>query len=141
MRLLHISDWHIGRVLYGEPRTADHDAVLQEITGLARQAKPDLILHTGDVFDTARPAVQDMQRAISWLQELAATAPVAVVAGQPRLARPVPAVQLPPQRHQPGHRRRRHAAPHKVRRARPAEGRPGSCAIPSARPTGTTSCK
>ncbi|MGH3301279.1 MAG: metallophosphoesterase family protein [Streptosporangiaceae bacterium] len=81
MRLLHISDRHIGRLLYGEPRAADHDAVLQEITGLARQSKPDLILHTGDVFDTARPAVQDMQRAISWLQELAATAPVAVVAG------------------------------------------------------------
>jgi exonuclease SbcD len=81
MRLLHISDWHIGRILYHEPRSPDHDAVLREITGIAAEARPDLILHTGDVFDTARPAVQDMQRAISWLRELAVVAPVAVVAG------------------------------------------------------------
>jgi DNA repair protein SbcD/Mre11 len=81
MRLLHVSDWHIGRVLYREPRAADHDAVLREITGIAGEAKPDLILHTGDVFDTARPAVQDMQRATGWLRELAVFAPVAVIAG------------------------------------------------------------
>jgi DNA repair protein SbcD/Mre11 len=81
MRLLHISDWHIGRILYREPRAADHDAVLQEIAGIAADARPDLILHTGDVFDTARPAVRDMQRAISWLRELAIVAPVAVIAG------------------------------------------------------------
>jgi exonuclease SbcD len=81
MRLLHISDWHIGRILYREPRAADHDAVLREITGIAAEARPDLILHTGDVFDAARPAVQDMQRAIGWLQELAITAPVAILAG------------------------------------------------------------
>jgi len=81
MRLLHVSDWHLGRVLYKEPRAEDHDAVLKEIQGIAADARPDLILHTGDLFDGARPAIQDMQRAIAALQELAVIAPVAIVAG------------------------------------------------------------
>jgi DNA repair protein SbcD/Mre11 len=81
MRLLHVSDWHLGRVLYKEPRAADHDAVLEEIQGIVTDARPDLILHTGDLFDNARPAIPDMQRAIASLQELAVIAPVAIVAG------------------------------------------------------------
>jgi DNA repair protein SbcD/Mre11 len=81
MRLLHVSDWHLGRILYKEPRADDHEAVLREIQGIAADARPDLILHTGDLFDSARPAIQDMQRAIAALQELAAIAPVAIVAG------------------------------------------------------------
>jgi DNA repair protein SbcD/Mre11 len=81
VRLLHVSDWHIGRILYKEPRAQDHDAVLAQIRGIAADVRPHLILHTGDLFETARPAVEDMQRALSALQELAATAPVLVLAG------------------------------------------------------------
>ncbi len=81
MRLLHVSDWHIGRILYKEPRAQDHDAVLAEIRAIAAHARPHLILHTGDLFETARPAVEDMQRAFSALRELAVIAPVLVLAG------------------------------------------------------------
>jgi exonuclease SbcD len=81
VRLLHVSDWHIGRILYSEPRAPDHDAVLAEIRGIAAHARPHLIVHTGDLFETARPAVEDMQRALAALQELAVIAPVVVVAG------------------------------------------------------------
>jgi exonuclease SbcD len=81
VRLLHVSDWHIGHVLYSEPRAEDHDAVLAEIQAIAAEAKPDLILHTGDLFETPRPAVEDMQRALSALQELSIVAPVLVLAG------------------------------------------------------------
>ena len=31
MKLLHVSDWHLGRTTYGEPRAEDHDAVLQSL--------------------------------------------------------------------------------------------------------------
>jgi exonuclease SbcD len=81
MRLLHVSDWHVGRVTYGVSRAEDHDAVLEEILIIAREAKPDLVLHTGDLFDGVRPAVEDMRRAIAALKELAVIAPVAVLAG------------------------------------------------------------
>jgi DNA repair protein SbcD/Mre11 len=81
MKLLHISDWHLGRVTYNEPRTADHDVVLAETIDLARSEQPDLVCHTGDLFDQARPAYPDMVRGISALQELAAIAPVVVLCG------------------------------------------------------------
>ena len=57
MRLLHTSDWHLGRnVGHARPRDGDFDAVLAEITGIARAARPDLIVHSGDLFDSYRPA-------------------------------------------------------------------------------------
>lgn len=81
MRLLHVSDWHLGRLTSRCSRAPDHDAVLAEILELARDAEPHLICHTGDVFDGFRPAYPEMTRAIDSLKELAAIAPVVVVAG------------------------------------------------------------
>ena len=81
MKLLHVSDWHLGRVTYNEPRAEDHDTTLAEIIALARSERPDLICHTGDLFDHARPAVPDMKRGMTVLQELAAVAPVVVICG------------------------------------------------------------
>ncbi|MEV0056161.1 exonuclease SbcCD subunit D [Saccharopolyspora shandongensis] len=81
MRVLHVSDWHLGRVIYKEPRTEDHDTVLNEIISIARSEKPDLIVHSGDLFDHARPSVPDISKAATVLQELAAVSPVVVVRG------------------------------------------------------------
>ncbi len=81
MRLLHVSDWHLGRMTYRYSRAPDHDAVLEETIGYARELRPHLILHTGDLFDAFRPGYAEMARGIDALQELAAIAPVVVVAG------------------------------------------------------------
>ena len=81
MRLLHISDWHLGRVTYTCPRSPDHDRVIREITEIARDFRPHLICHTGDVFDSLRPSYPDLMRGVDALQALAAIAPVLVVCG------------------------------------------------------------
>jgi exonuclease SbcD len=81
VRLLHISDWHLGRTTYNTSRAEDHDAVIGEILAYAREHRPDLIIHTGDLFDVVRPAYQDMARGIDALQELAVVAPVVVLCG------------------------------------------------------------
>ena len=81
MRLLHVSDWHLGRLTYRCSRAPDHEAVLAEICELARDLRPHLILHTGDVFDGLRPGYAEMTFAIEVLEELAAVAPVVVLAG------------------------------------------------------------
>src|SRR5262245_26990374 len=75
MKLLPTSDWHVGRTALGKSRTTDFDAVLREIIGIARDSEPDVILHTGDLFDASRPAVADMRQGISALQSLARVAP------------------------------------------------------------------
>lgn len=81
MRLLHVSDWHLGRQIGRHPRDAEFDAVLAEIAAVAKDAEPDLIVHSGDLFDVYLPAVADLGRAVNALRELAQVAPVLVVRG------------------------------------------------------------
>jgi exonuclease SbcD len=81
MRLLHTSDWHLGRTVGQRPRDADFDAVLAEITTIARDTHPDLIVHSGDLFDSYRPGAPDLARCLYVLRDLSAVAPVVVVAG------------------------------------------------------------
>jgi DNA repair protein SbcD/Mre11 len=81
MKLLHVSDWHLGRETYNVSRAQDHDTVIGEMLGYAREHQPDLIVHTGDLFDAVRPAYPEMARAVNALQELAVAAPVVVLCG------------------------------------------------------------
>lgn len=81
MKLLHVSDWHLGRTTHGASRAADHDAVIDEMVASARSFAPDLVLHTGDLFDSVRPGYDELHRAIDALERLAALAPVVVLRG------------------------------------------------------------
>lgn len=81
MKLLHVSDWHLGRTTYRKPRADDHDVVLAEMIRIATEQRPDVILHTGDLFDAVRPGYADMARGVTALQELGAVAPVVVLCG------------------------------------------------------------
>jgi exonuclease SbcD len=80
-RVLHTSDWHLGVTVRGHPRGDDHDEVLAEITAIAAAAEPDLIVHTGDLFDGHRPPMHELGRAIRALRALAEVAPVVLLAG------------------------------------------------------------
>jgi exonuclease SbcD len=80
-RMFHTSDWHVGKPLRGVSRTPDHEVVLAEIVAQARDAKPDLIIHSGDVFDGLRPATADLRLALGALNQLGAIAPTVVLAG------------------------------------------------------------
>lgn len=81
MRLLHVSDWHLGRTNGAVSRREDLVDVLEQTTVVARDFRPDLVLHTGDLFDGPRPGVEDLQIACDTLRQLAEVAPVAVLAG------------------------------------------------------------
>ena len=80
-RILHTSDWHLGRQIGRFRRDSEVDAVLNEINGVADDFHPDLIVHSGDLFDSPRPGLDDMRRAAQALRRLGETAPVVVVAG------------------------------------------------------------
>ncbi|MFD4998722.1 metallophosphoesterase family protein [Streptomyces buecherae] len=80
-RIFHTSDWHLGRQLGRHRRDTEVDAVLDEIIDIADDFAPDLIVHSGDLFDSSRPGLDDLGRAIEALRRLGAIAPVVVVAG------------------------------------------------------------
>ena len=81
MKLLHISDWHVGLSTGPHARRVDHEKVFAETAEAARFYKPDFILHTGDVFHVAMPSVDDLNFGLASLQELAALAPTIVLRG------------------------------------------------------------
>src|SRR6516164_6586328 len=55
MRVLHTSDWHVGKLLRGASRIAEHRAVLGEIAEIADRERADLVLVVGDIFESAAP--------------------------------------------------------------------------------------
>ncbi|HSK22427.1 MAG TPA: exonuclease SbcCD subunit D [Egicoccus sp.] len=82
MRILHTSDWHVGRTVRGRSRADEHRAVLAEIAGIAHESEVDLILVAGDQFDTGAPSAESEAIVYRALLDLAATgAHVVVLAG------------------------------------------------------------
>ena len=56
MKLLHTSDWHVGKAVRGRDRHSEHAAVLAEIASLADTHQVDVVLVAGDLFDSATPS-------------------------------------------------------------------------------------
>ena len=82
MRLLHTSDWHVGKAIRGHSRADEHRAVLDEMADLAAEHVVDLVLVAGDLFETAAPSAEAEKIVYRALLKLAGTgAEVAVIAG------------------------------------------------------------
>lgn len=56
MKILHTSDWHIGKRLMGRERLREQAQVLDEIARICDEEKIELLLVAGDVFDTYTPS-------------------------------------------------------------------------------------
>ena len=56
MRILHTSDWHIGRSFHGHSTLAALADVLDELVAQVAEHDVDLVVLAGDVFDSATPA-------------------------------------------------------------------------------------
>lgn len=81
MKILHTSDWHIGRRLGRHDRTAEFRQVLAEICDIADERSVDLVLVSGDLFDRPIPPVEALALGIETLLRLAHDRPVVAVAG------------------------------------------------------------
>ena len=58
MKILHTSDWHVGKVLKGRDRYDEHVAVLGSIVQTARDEDVDVVLIAGDLFETTAPTAK-----------------------------------------------------------------------------------
>ncbi|GAA4561825.1 exonuclease SbcCD subunit D [Micromonospora coerulea] len=75
MKILHTSDWHVGKVLKGQSRAEEHTQVLAGVIEIARQERPDLVIVAGDLYDTAAPtpeATRLVTRALTALRRTGA---------------------------------------------------------------------
>ncbi len=61
MRLLHTSDWHLGRRFHGASLLEEQAAALARIVELAAEASVDAVLIAGDIYDRAIPPAEAVQ--------------------------------------------------------------------------------
>jgi exonuclease SbcD len=61
MKIVHTSDWHIGRRWKGIQRLDELEAVLDHFAGFIEREAVDLVLHSGDVFESRNPAAEAEQ--------------------------------------------------------------------------------
>ncbi|MBE7487056.1 exonuclease SbcCD subunit D C-terminal domain-containing protein [bacterium] len=83
LKLLHTSDWHIGRTLYGRKRYEEFEAFLSWLAETIQQNEIDALLVAGDVFDTSAPSNRAQELYYRFLCRVAASScrHVVVVAG------------------------------------------------------------
>lgn len=90
MRIVHLSDSHLGYVAYRalcpnlgiNQREADIYSAFKQAIDKILELKPDLVLHSGDLFDSVRPSNRAIHFAIEQVLRLSsANVPIVLIAG------------------------------------------------------------
>jgi exonuclease SbcD len=88
MRILHTSDWHLGRSFHGEDLLAAQAAYVDHLLATVAEQGVDLVVVAGDVYDRALPPVDAVSLADEAFHRLASSrARVVVTSGNHDSAR------------------------------------------------------
>jgi exonuclease SbcD len=80
MKLLHTSDWHLGKRLENLSRLDEQKDVLKEICEIAESEQVDAVIVSGDLFDTYNPSAEAVDLFYKTLKRLANNGKRAVIA-------------------------------------------------------------
>ena len=84
MKLFHLSDLHIGKLLCGYSLKGNQERVLSRIVTYAQEEHPDAILICGDIYDKSAPSGEAyvmFDRFLEALSEIRPRIPVLIIAG------------------------------------------------------------
>ncbi len=73
LRVLHSSDWHLGRLLYGQKRYEEFEAFLDWMQAQIVEQSIDVLLIAGDLFDTTTPSNRAQSLYYRFLNKVAAS--------------------------------------------------------------------
>ncbi|WP_044211682.1 exonuclease SbcCD subunit D C-terminal domain-containing protein [Flammeovirga sp. OC4] len=73
MKILHTADLHIGNRLHEQSLAEEQQMTLDWMVDLVKKEKIDVVLVSGDVFDTAQPSGQSLKMYYKFLTELVRT--------------------------------------------------------------------
>lgn len=79
MRILHTSDWHLGRYFHAVPMEEDHDVILAQMAGIIAREQPDLLIIAGDIFDRVVPPQSALARFGRFVRDVTRDGKLAVV--------------------------------------------------------------
>ncbi len=83
MRILHTSDWHLGKLFHAFNLIEDQRHVLEQVVSMVRDEKPDAVIVAGDVYDRAVPPAEAVE-VLDWVLTalvLDLRTPTVVIAG------------------------------------------------------------
>ena len=83
MRLIHTSDWHLGRIFFKTHLVEDQAYVLEQFIGIVEQERPDVVVIAGDVYDRSAPCVEAVELLDDVLSRIVLRLglPVVIIAG------------------------------------------------------------
>ncbi len=81
MRILHTSDWHLGRTLHGVDLMTHQAAFLDHLVDVVRAGGVDAVLVAGDIYDRAVPPVEAVALLSDAIARLAEHADVVLTPG------------------------------------------------------------
>lgn len=81
MRVLHTSDWHLGRSFHGHPMLAEQRAFIDWLVAVVEAEAVELVIVAGDVYDRAVPPVEAVSLWQEALERISVHAPVVAVSG------------------------------------------------------------
>ena len=70
MRILHTSDWHLGQNFMGKSRIEEHKAFLSWLLQTIKEKQIEILLVSGDIFDTGTPPNYALELYYNFLKEL-----------------------------------------------------------------------
>ncbi len=70
MKLLHTSDWHLGQNFMGKSRVEEHEAFLSWLLETIKENNIDVLLVSGDIFDTGTPPNYALELYYNFLKQL-----------------------------------------------------------------------
>lgn len=73
MKILHTADWHLGHRLHEQSQLEEQTLFLKWIENYIIEHKIDVLLISGDIFDTGSPSNQSLEMYYSFLVKLTAT--------------------------------------------------------------------
>ncbi len=79
MRILHTSDWHLGRQFHAVSLDEDHDVVLAQVEEAIATHAPDVLIIAGDIFDRATPPQTALRRFNDFVRRVGATSGTSIV--------------------------------------------------------------
>lgn len=82
MKLIHLSDLHLGKRINEFSLLKDQESILEQILTIIKTEKPDAVLIAGDVYDKPIPSIEGMALLDGFLVKLAEQAlPVFLISG------------------------------------------------------------
>ncbi|RXJ84268.1 exonuclease SbcCD subunit D C-terminal domain-containing protein [Arcobacter sp. CECT 8985] len=70
MKIIHTSDWHLGQNFMGKSRIEEHEAFLSWLLETIEEKQIELLLVSGDIFDTGTPPNYALELYYNFLKQL-----------------------------------------------------------------------